>query len=152
MFEENRMDTHDHLNLHNKPLPSISWDVHSFVVNQLQQIAWDWTDSSLFTFTEIDIEVIVKKAGPLFIFASTVCRSIVVEDSTYDTLQDMLRQVSTTMAGSNGSAQEGLNSLYIQIFEDAFRECRDGCNQKVRADLHDVVSFILLLSQPLGLC
>lgn len=55
------------------------------------------------------------------------------------------------MAGSDGSAQEGLDSLYKQIFEDAFRTRKDDRNWKARADLHDVIGSILLLSQPLGL-
>lgn len=150
-FKGDAFHAHDYLNLHDVPLSSISQDVRSFVVDRLEKVARDSTDRPPFTFTDADVEVIVKKAGPLFIFASTVCKYIAADGSSYDSPQELLAQVVTMTNSGEASAQEDLDRLYKRIFEDAFSRSKDSRNQTAREALRDVVGTILLLSQPLGM-
>lgn len=149
-FKGDVMGAHDYLNLHDELLPNISRDVRSFVIDRLDRIARDWTHPPPFTFSDADVDAIVKKAGPLFIFAATVCRFI-ADASSYHSPQRLLGQVTISGAGGDANEQEELDDLYKRVFDDAFSRRQDRRDLTTRRNLRDVVGSILLLSQPLGL-
>lgn len=124
--------------------------MHSFVVDRLNQVRQEWILPPPFTYSNVDVDTIVKKAGPLFIFASTVCKFI-AQSPSHTSPQDRLRNITSTAASGDVTGQKALDELYTRIFSDAFSGEDDTNTQSAKGDLRDVVGFILLLSQPLGL-
>lgn len=131
---------HYRQNLHDEPLGAVERDIFMFVEDTLRKIP-------SITFTEEDAQVIAKKAVPLFIFASTLCKFIA--KTRYDSQKRLDKIISdlksATFVGTR-NAQNDLDRLYERIFEDAF-EHED---EEVQARVRTVVGTILLLREPLS--
>ena len=91
-----------------------------------------------------DINLLCKKAGGLFIYASTVVKFVA---SKY---HDPTERLDIIIKQSQGATHEaGINQLYIQILELAFQDA-DPTEQEIYSQFRNVVGAVLLASHPLS--
>ena len=91
-----------------------------------------------------DIDVLCKKAGGLFIYASTVVKFIASEYHLPTERLDLI------ILRSQGAAHEGgIDLLYTQILELAFFNAGPG-EQELYSRFRNVVGAVLLVSHPLS--
>ena len=90
-----------------------------------------------------DINLLCKKAGGLFIYASTVVKFVA---SKYHLPTERLDLI---ISRSRDAAHEGVDRLYTQILELAFQDADSG-DQELYSRFRNVVGAILLASHPLS--
>lgn len=140
--DEQTVRHHYRENLHDEPLEAVQYDISIFVQDALSKI------TPRITFTQEQIKVIAEKAGPLFIFASILCKFIA--KSRYEPqkrLDCIVAELTTATSGGVEAAQKGLDVLYQRIFQDAF----EGENEEVQARIRTVIGTILHLREPLSI-
>ena len=107
-------DVHEDVVLHNIPQPIIEHDVFVFVKHELANIrkeralSLDWPSDE-------HIQLLVKRADGLFIFASTVCRFI--GDPKFPPQRRLLDVLKGGSAGP--SHLQNLDKMYTQVLTDS---------------------------------
>ena len=135
------------LRLHDVERSSVDCDISLFFRTRLGEIAQTRSDHD---FTEewpssADIEILSKKAAGLFIYASTVVKFVESENH----LPTMRLSLITSFPQSTiEEGKSGIDSLYTQILEQAFRNVRVDDRDLLR-QFRSVVGAVLLMLNPL---
>ena len=136
----------DVLKLHDVKRSSVDEDIELYLRTHLTNIRntrsdcefpEDWPSS-------YDTHITCKKAGGLFIYASTVVKFVA---SKYHLPTERLDLI---ILSSQGAAHEGgIDLLYTQILELAFHDA-DPSERELYSRFRNVVGAVLLVSQPLS--
>ena len=136
----------DVLKLHNVKRSSVDEDIRLYFGTHLSNIRKTRSDCE---FPEewpssYDINILCKKAGGLFIYASTVTKFIASEYHLPTERLDLI------ILRSQGIAHEGrIDLLYTQILELAFQNADSG-EQQLYSRFRNVVGAVLLVFRPLS--
>ena len=93
--------------------------------------------------SSFDINILCKKAGGLFIYASTVVKFVASEFHTPTERLDLI------LNSQNAAHEGGIDLLYTQILELAFNNADPG-EQELYSRFRNVVGAVLLVSHPLS--
>ena len=131
------------LRLHDVERSSVDGDIKLFFKIQLSNIAKTRSDDD---FTEdwpgsLDIDLLCKKAGGLFIYASTVIKFI---ESRHHTPTERLALIISPPQSTVHEGKSGIDLLYTQILEQAFSDV-DSDEQELYSHFRSVVGMVLLV-------
>ena len=138
--------------LHDEPLTEVQHDIRLFVKDRLMKIQHECQRRGrpLYTCIEEDVEVIVKLAGALFIFAATVCRSL-LQGLRFRSPRIVLeRMASSSEASGHTTGQAELDKLYRSIFDHAVGQDEGALDAHTKHRLRNIVGAIVLASVPLS--
>ena len=122
-------------------------DIKLFFRTQLTNIAEDRSDCDLTEDwpSSNDIDVLCKKAGGLFIYASMAVKFITSE---YHTLDERLALIVSLPESTTHEGKSGIDLLYAQILEQAFHNVYSD-SQELYSHFRSVVGAVLLVFNPL---
>ncbi|ORY70903.1 uncharacterized protein BCR38DRAFT_381020, partial [Pseudomassariella vexata] len=106
--------------------------------NEDQQLPVEWPSKS-------DIETLVKRASPLFIFAATICR--LLKEWNYSDPQEQLREI---LAYKSRNKQSKLEATYMPVLERQLIRLDESDKEKVLEEFRVVVGSIVILENPLS--
>ena len=136
----------DVLKLHDVKRPSVDEDIKLYLGIHLTNIRETRSDCEFPKGwpSSDDIDTLCKKAGGLFIYASTVVKFIA---SKY---HYPIKRLDLIISQSQGTTHEGgLDLLYTQILELAFQDADPG-EKELYSTFRDVVGAVLLAFNPLS--
>ena len=135
------------LRLHDVEPYLVDGDIKLFFRTQLTDIAEtrsdcdltdDWPNSD-------DIDILCKKAGGLFIYASTVVKFIASE---YNTPTQRLALIISLPQSTVYEGKSGIDQLYTQVLDQAFCNVYTD-NRELYSHLRSVLGAVLLVFNPL---
>ena len=135
------------LRLHDVKPSLVDSDIKLFFRTQLIHVAEtrnncdlteDWPSSD-------DIDILCKKAGGLFIYASTVIKFVT---SKYHTPTQRLALIISLPQSTAHEGKSGIDLLYTQVLEQAFCDVISD-EQELYSNFRSVVGAVLLLFNPL---
>lgn len=131
--------------LHEVTADSVDGDIRLYLKTRLTGIAAKRSNVELDHEWPEDHEIdeLTKKAGGLFIFASTAVKFI---DSKNHVPQDRLRTILTNAEGFKHEGSSGLDALYLHILKSSFSEEDDAFLSTLRSILGLLVVACDLLS------
>ena len=139
----------DVLKLHEVQPSSVESDIKLFLKNRFAEIAKsrsncslpkDWPDPYY-------IGVLCRKADGLFIYASTVVKFVSSQVHPPDERLDLLL---THRQDTSYEGREGIDLLYTQVLEQAFRDVKS-LDHKFYSHFRSVVGTIVLVFHPLSI-
>ena len=135
------------LKLHDVKPSLVDGDIKLFFRTQLTNIAEDRSDCDLTEDwpSSNDIDVLCKKAGGLFIYASMAVKFITSE---YHTLDERLALIVSLPESTTHEGKSGIDLLYAQILEQAFHNVYSD-SQELYSHFRSVVGAVLLVFNPL---
>jgi hypothetical protein len=127
--------------------PSVDGDIKLFFKTRLADVAKARSDRDLTGDWQSPsgIDILCTKAAGLFIYASTVVKSVVSE---YHTPTERLTLITSLTRNTIGEGKSGIDDLYTQVLEQAFHNVRaddKGFYDRFRS----VVGAVLLTFNPL---
>ena len=93
----------------------------------------------------MDIDILCKKAGGLFVYASTVIKSIT---SRHHTPTQRLTLIISLPQSTAHEGKSGIDLLYTQILEQAFCDV-ESSEQELYSHFRSVLGMVLLVFNPL---
>ena len=136
--------------LHDVERSSVDHDIKLFFKTQLADIAKTRSDSD---FTQdwpnpLDVEILCKKAGGLFIYASTVVKFVSL---AHRTPAEQLDRIISLPQNTAHEGRAGVDLLYTQILEQAAADvCAVEDDEEVYSRFKAVVGAVLLVFNPLS--
>ncbi|PNP58274.1 hypothetical protein THARTR1_01789 [Trichoderma harzianum] len=144
--------TYKDLVLHEVPVPIIESDILKFLEYELLKIRNDynltrpdelklpesWPDNH-------DIDILVKMAVPLFIFASTTCRFIA--DCRHGNPQ---RQLQRVLQYETKATRSRLDATYLPILDQQLDGLSSSEKVEVAEEFRAIVGTIIILANPLS--
>jgi len=133
--------------LHEVKPEAVDSDIKLFFQTQLTNLVenrsdcdttGDWPSSS-------DIEILCKKAGGFFIYASTVIKFVASENSVP---AQRLALITSLPQSTIEEGRSGINQLYIKVLEQVFYDIHEE-NSKHYLYFQTVVGTVLLILNPL---
>jgi hypothetical protein len=139
----------DVLRLHDVKPETVNNDIKSFFRVRLTDIAKNRSDCD---FTgewpnPSDIDILCKKAGGLFIYASTVVKFVA---SRHYQPQKRLALIVSIPQDTAREGESGLNRLYTQVLAQAFHDI-DSEDEELYHHFRSVVGTVLLVFNPLSI-
>ena len=136
------------LRLHDVERSSVDSDIKLLFETRLGEIAKNRSDCDLTESwpSSYDISILCQKAAGLFIYASTVIKFVA---SPYHLPSERLTLVITLPHSTAHEGKSGIDVLYTQVLEQAFRDLDSG-DQKVYSRFRLVVGAVLLAFYPLS--
>jgi WD40 repeat protein len=143
-FREMTEIAHYDLMLHSVPQKVIGHDISIFVrhelvkINRKRSLEKDWP-------SEEDIQMLVQRAGRLFIYAATACRFLGKSQYPKKRLSEML----LINSASHSSTKE-LDEMYMLILKNLITEGQDEDNEDVTSFFKQIVGSIIILFDSLS--
>jgi len=136
----------DVLKLHEVERSSVDSDIKLFLRIRLAGIPQNWSNCDLIEGwpSSQDIDALCKKAGGLFIFASTVVKFVA---SQYHPPDERLALITSLPQETSHEGKSGIDLLYTQVLEQALR---DG-DQEFCSHFKLVIGAVLLIFHPLSI-
>ena len=136
------------LRLHEVEQSSIDTDIKLFLEAQLTQIAKTRSDCDLTEswLSSYDIDILCRRSGGVFIHASTVVKFIA---SPHNIPADRLRLIISLPQSTVHEGKSGINLLYSQVLEQAFRGIHPD-EQEIYSHFKLVVGAVVLVFYPLS--
>ena len=136
------------LRLHDVERSSVDGDIKLFFQTRLGDIAENRSDHDLTESwpSSYDINVLCRKAAGLFIYASTVIKFVA---SPHHLPSERLTLIITLPHSTAHEGKSGIDVLYAQVLEQAFRDLDSG-DQEVYSRFQLVVGAVLLAFYPLS--
>ena len=136
------------LKLHDVERSSVDTDIKLFLETRLTEITKTRSDCD---FTEkwpssYDIDVLCKKSGGLFIYASTVVKFVA---SPFHLPTERLTLIISLRLSTAHEGRSGIDLLYTQVLEQAFRDTHPD-EQELYSRFKLVVGTVLLAFYPLS--
>ncbi|KAG8750768.1 hypothetical protein FRC14_000247 [Serendipita sp. 396] len=121
--------------LYNRPEQEVRGDIKLYVQRRLGELAERLGDKGKGWPAQEQVDAIVDRASPLFIYASTVCSYIGEEDDSQ--IKRRLKAVidKAPVKGSTKSPTDKLYALYAQITDTASKRCNE--------DIKEVLGLIV---------
>jgi len=134
----------DVLKLHEVERLSVDSDIKLFLRTRLTGIPQNWSNCDLIEGwpSPQDIDTLCKKAGGLFIFASTVVKFVA---SQYNPPNERLALITSLPQETSHEGKSGIDLLYTQVLQQALR---DG-DQEFCSHFKLVIGAVLLIVHPL---
>ena len=135
----------DVLRLHDIKPSLVDSDIRLFLKTQLTNIIGDRSDCNLTEDwpSQQDVDILCKKAGGFFIYASTVVKFVASQHHPPD---ERLALLISLPQDTSHEGRSGVDLLYTQVLEQAF--C--GINQELPSHFKSVVGAVLLVFHPLS--
>jgi len=136
------------LKLHEVKPEAINNDIMLFFQAQLTELAkkrsdcdflGDWPSPS-------DLKILCEKAAGFFIYASTVIKSLASKNHT---LTEQLNWIISLPQSTSHEGRSGLNSLYIQVLEQALDD-EDLEDEELHSRFKTIVGAVVLVFNPLS--
>ncbi|KAI1374108.1 WD40-repeat-containing domain protein [Hypoxylon crocopeplum] len=147
--------TYQDLTLHEIPKQVVGSDISAFLTHELENIRSDYNKSvpnsirlSPIWPGQQNVQVLVKMAIPLFIFAATACRFI--KDRAWNDPDGQLKKVLAYEAETENSELDTLDATYRPILDQLLLGKADRARTSLIREFREVVGSILLLAQPLS--
>ncbi|KAI1386041.1 uncharacterized protein F4822DRAFT_430918 [Hypoxylon trugodes] len=147
--------TFQDLILHEIPEQVVGKDISVFLTHELENIRNDYNKSVSNSLQlspiwpgQPNIQVLVKMAVPLFIFAATVCRFI--KDTAWRDPDGQLKKVLAYETNTNNSELDKLDATYRPILEQVLAGQNEHARKSLIGEFCRVVGAIVLLAQPLS--
>ncbi|KAL7948153.1 hypothetical protein V8C42DRAFT_275523 [Trichoderma barbatum] len=144
--------TYKDLILHEVPAPIIENDISTFLAYELSIVRKDYNISRSDDLRlpeswpgDGNMEILVRMAIPLFIFASTTCRFIA--DRKHGTPQRQLQRVLEYQTKATGSR---LDATYLPILDQQIDGLSDREKADVATEFRAIVGAIIVLAKPLS--
>jgi WD40 repeat protein len=147
-------DKHQRLLLHEIPEHVVEHDILIFLEYEIAKIR-DNHNSALPDDQKLPtsgpdapaLQVLVKMASPLFIFAATVCRFL--QDSAWNDPQGQLEKVLRYHEDIGDSELDGMEATYRPVLDQLLVNKSGRARDSLVKQFQDVVGPIILLAQPL---
>lgn len=143
------------LRLHEIPEQVVGKDISAFLTHELENIRNDYNESVPNNFRlspnwpeNQNIQVLVKMAIPLFIFAATVCRFI--KDTAWHDPDGQLKKVLAYETNTYNSELDKLDATYRPILDQLLAGRNERARKSLIGEFCQVVGAIVLLAQPLS--
>lgn len=149
-FSDNKLNPHSELILHKIESSVVEGDIRAFLVEGLRSIPEKlglqdqlpgWPSSE-------DMEVVIKKAGNLFIFAKTIIRYVSAGRNP-DPAKRLKCILDSSGTSASASPYADLDLLYMTILDNAVID-DEGVDEEVVQYIHNILSFIILCRNPLS--
>lgn len=144
---------YEDLILHEVPATIIENDIFTFLEHELSNVRKDYNLSKPDDLKLPDswpeksnIEILMKMAVPLFIFASTTCRFIA--DRKHGDPQRQLQRVLQYETKSTGSR---LNATYLPVLDQQIDGLSDREKGEVVEEFRAIIGTIIVLANPLSI-
>ncbi|RYP43887.1 hypothetical protein DL768_009592 [Monosporascus sp. mg162] len=141
--------------LHEIPQPAVEHDISAFLKDKLEKIRVNYNNSvpenrQLLPTRpkQSEIQILVKMAVPLFIFAATVCRFI--EDTAWHDPVGQMEKVLAYKTKIHDYELDKLDATYRPIFDQLLVGKTDRARSALVKQFCDVVGSIVLLAYPLS--
>ena len=134
------------LKLHDVERSSVDNDIKLFFRTRLTEVVKKRSECSLTEDwpSSCDIDILCKKAGGLFIYASTVVKFVA---SQYHIPDERLTLIISFPQSTTHEGKSGIDLLYAQVLEQAFRDA-DSNEQELYSRFKFVVGTTLLIFHP----
>ena len=150
---------HHDLLLHDVPRAIVDYDISIFFRHELGKIRVEFEELPDDWPGENNINLLVHRAGGLFIYAATVCRFVKGDEQwspqdllslflPSDTISDSLLRKSDEITHKSPSWE--LDEIYLQIIEYPFKKVYERDRPKLAEIFRKVVGSIVVLSEPLS--
>ncbi|KAL6400991.1 hypothetical protein AUP68_16711 [Ilyonectria robusta] len=149
------LGTYQQIILHKLPPPVIEHDICVFLQHELAIIRRDYNRSVSNKQRQLpidwpgegDIQILVRKATPLFIFAATVCRFLA--DRRCGHPNELLREV---LDFKTDRQEEKLDATYLPILNKMVAGLSTDQQGRVVQRFRQIVGSIVILLSPLTIC
>lgn len=149
------LGTYQQLILHKLPPPVIENDICVFLQHELAIIRRDYNQSVSNKQRQLpidwpgegDIQILVRKAAPLFIFAATICRFLA--DRRCGHPNELLREV---LDFKTDRQEEKLDATYLPVLNKMVAGLSADQQERVVQRFHQIVGSIVILFSPLTNC
>ncbi|KAH6983425.1 hypothetical protein BKA56DRAFT_482752 [Ilyonectria sp. MPI-CAGE-AT-0026] len=149
------LGTYQQIILHKLPSPVIEHDICVFLQHELAIIRRDYNRSVSNKQRQLptdwpregDIQILVRKATPLFIFAATVCRFLA--DRRCGHPNELLREV---LDFKTDRQEEKLDATYLPVLNKMVAGLSADQQERVVQRFRQIVGSIVILFSPLTIC
>ncbi|KDQ59269.1 hypothetical protein JAAARDRAFT_657924 [Jaapia argillacea MUCL 33604] len=131
------------LRLHDVGLDVVETDIRRYFCQRLGEIRGSYDIENPWP-SENDINALTQMSGGLFIFAATTV--VFIEDKNYSDPVDQLHRLLHTARISGSSPHQHLDSLYLQVLDNAFPQI----SKELAGRLKAVLGSVVLLQDPLS--
>ncbi|MCJ1347056.1 hypothetical protein MMC31_005277, partial [Peltigera leucophlebia] len=143
-FKKMLNGTYQDLILHNIPKQTVKGDITRFLEHELGIVRED-RSLSLGWPSEDQIQALVEKSNPLFIFAATACRYIADHRGNPKKRLEIILQYQTANQVSP------IDKIYSPILNQLFNDEYEGNKKTEISDFQNVVGSIVVLESPLSI-
>jgi hypothetical protein len=150
-FAEISEDTHQDLVLHEIPKADIEHDISTYLRHEFMRIRAEYSKRSPQHQLSADwpgdenIQILVKMAIPLFIFAATVCRFVA------DPIKgNPKKRLSAILEYQTASQASKFDRTYLPILDQLLIDQDDAEKEELAREFREIVGTIIILVDPLS--